>query len=129
MLQARIFNEINNESNDVEYNKPWKEFHSIFRASYPRMPELKSIIGKLPEREKNYTLDLRPVMNPSAYSVCHAASFNRIFKLFRALGLRHIVVLNDYNEVVGIVTRKDLAYYSEGGGHSSDGRHSSAGRH
>ena len=78
------------------------------------MPELSKILAELEDHEKNYTLDLRPVMNPSAYTVCHAASFNRIFRLFRALGLRHIVVLNDYNEVVGIVARKDLVHYCVG---------------
>ncbi|KAG1675713.1 H(+)/Cl(-) exchange transporter 7 [Nymphon striatum] len=30
---------------------------------------------------------------------------------FRALGIRHMVVVNNRNEVIGIVTRKDLARY------------------
>jgi len=34
-----------------------------------------------------------------------------MFNLFRALGLRHMLVLNDNNEVVGMVTRKDLARF------------------
>jgi chloride channel 7 len=40
--------------------------------------------------------------------------FSNLFQLyqqFRALGLRHLVVVNDDNEVVGLVTRKDLARY------------------
>uniref|UniRef100_A0A0K8RHF5 Putative chloride channel protein n=1 Tax=Ixodes ricinus TaxID=34613 RepID=A0A0K8RHF5_IXORI len=56
-------------------------------------------------------MDLRPYMNSSAYTVSHTASLPRIFKLFRALGLRHLVVVNSSNMVVGIVTRKDLARY------------------
>lgn len=34
-----------------------------------------------------------------------------MFNLFRALGLRHLPIVNDINEVIGMVTRKDLARY------------------
>lgn len=34
-----------------------------------------------------------------------------MFRLFRALGLRHLPIVNDTNEVIGMVTRKDLARY------------------
>jgi len=34
-----------------------------------------------------------------------------MFNLFRALGLRHMLVLDDENQVVGLVTRKDLARF------------------
>lgn len=104
MLQARIFQEYSLDS-------PWINLNSLFRNSYPRYPDLKQIINDLTPIELDMTMDLRPVMNPSTYTISHAASLNRIFRLFRALGLRHIVVLNDYNEVIGIVTRKDLAFY------------------
>ncbi|KAG1675714.1 H(+)/Cl(-) exchange transporter 7 [Nymphon striatum] len=45
------------------------------------------------------------------YTDIHAASLPRIFRVFRALGIRHMVVVNNRNEVIGIVTRKDLARY------------------
>ena len=32
-----------------------------------------------------------------------------MFRQFRALGLRHLLVVNDEGEVVGMVSRKDLA--------------------
>lgn len=105
MLQAKIFNEYSLDS-------PWKNLYRLFRDSYPRMPNIHTILSELSEEEKSFTLDLRPVMNPSPYTVSHASSLNRIFRLFRALGLRHIVVLNDYNEVIGMVTRKDLVFFS-----------------
>lgn len=63
------------------------------------------------DEERHFTVDLRPIMNPSPYSVMHSSTLPRIFKLFRGLGLRHVIVVNDNNEVVGIVTRKDLARY------------------
>ena len=40
-----------------------------------------------------------------------SASLPRMFRLFRALGLRHLPIVNDTNEVIGMVTRKDLARY------------------
>nr|CAD7400001.1 unnamed protein product [Timema cristinae] len=63
------------------------------------------------EEERAYTIDMRPFMNQSPYTVQHSASLPRVFRLFRALGLRHLTVVNDSHEVVGIVTRKDLARF------------------
>ncbi|EDO35010.1 predicted protein [Nematostella vectensis] len=63
------------------------------------------------QRERECYIDLRPFMNPAPYTVHEGASLSRVFRLFRALGLRHIVVVEDHNEVTGIVTRKDLARY------------------
>ncbi|XP_013381142.1 H(+)/Cl(-) exchange transporter 7 [Lingula anatina] len=80
-----------------------------FRNQYPRFPDIKQINISVHERE--CTMDLRPFMNPSPYTVSDRASLPRIFKLFRGLGLRHIVVINDTHQVVGMVTRKDLARY------------------
>lgn len=44
-------------------------------------------------------IDLRPFMNPSPYTLPHRASLPRLFRLFRALGLRHLPIVNDVNEV------------------------------
>lgn len=63
------------------------------------------------DEERHFTVDLRPIMNPAPYTCLHNASLPRIFRLFRGLGLRHLVIVNDNNEVVGMVTRKDLARY------------------
>lgn len=81
----------------------------LFRQSYPRYFTLKEVDLTLGDLE--CTIDLRPFYNPSPYSVVSCTSLPRMFNLFRALGLRHLVVVNDSNEVVGIVTRKDLVKY------------------
>ncbi|XP_073982659.1 chloride channel protein 7 [Rhodnius prolixus] len=80
-----------------------------FRDKYPRYPEIKDIY--ITEEEMDCTIDLTPFMNPSPYTVQQVASLPRIFRLFRALGLRHLIIVNEVNEVVGMVTRKDLARY------------------
>ena len=35
-------------------------------------------------------------------------SLYRTYVIFRTLGLRHLVVVDDHNQVVGLITRKDL---------------------
>jgi hypothetical protein len=73
-------------------------------------------------------LDLRPYLDTSPYVVFGQASiqvsvtlpirvfvnqmflfsYQRTYGMFRTLGLRHLCVINKYNQVVGIVTRADL---------------------
>ena len=56
----------------------------------------------------DHLLDLRPYVNFSAPSVSRDSSVHRALIIFQALGLRHLVVTNKTNAVVGILTRKDL---------------------
>ncbi|XP_075686805.1 H(+)/Cl(-) exchange transporter 7 isoform X2 [Rhinoderma darwinii] len=83
-----------------------------FRDAYPRFPPIQSIHVSQDERE--CLMDMTEFMNPTPYTVPQEASLPRVFKLFRALGLRHLVVVDNHNRVVGLVTRKDLARYRIG---------------
>uniref|UniRef100_A0A8C5H7Y3 Chloride channel protein n=1 Tax=Gouania willdenowi TaxID=441366 RepID=A0A8C5H7Y3_GOUWI len=83
-----------------------------FRDAYPRFPPIQSIHVSQDERE--CMMDLTEFMNPTPYTVPQETSLPRVFKLFRALGLRHLVVVDDENRVVGLVSRKDLARYHLG---------------
>ncbi|CAL8271946.1 unnamed protein product [Lota lota] len=83
-----------------------------FRDAYPRFPPIQSIHVSQDERE--CMMDLTEFMNPTPYTVPQETSLPRVYKLFRALGLRHLVVVDDSNRVVGLVTRKDLARYHLG---------------
>ncbi|XP_041087090.1 H(+)/Cl(-) exchange transporter 7-like [Polyodon spathula] len=83
-----------------------------FRDAYPRFPPIQSIHVSQDERE--CMMDLSEFMNPTPYTVPQDTSLPRVFKLFRALGLRHLVVVDEENRVVGLVTRKDLARYHLG---------------
>jgi hypothetical protein len=53
-------------------------------------------------------LDLRPYLNRSAPRVPNTYSVARVYDMFRSLGFRHLVVVDEVNRVVGIVTRKEL---------------------
>ncbi|XP_017797738.1 PREDICTED: H(+)/Cl(-) exchange transporter 7 [Habropoda laboriosa] len=102
LLQNKIFN---------EYSEYWDKSLNIkmFRKEYPRYPTIDQVT--VTEEEKTYTMDLRPFMNPSPYTLQHCATLPRVFRLFRALGLRHLPIVNDTNEVIGIITRKDVARF------------------
>lgn len=65
------------------------------------------------EVEMDCFMDLRPFLNPSPYTVQPTFSLPKLFKLFRGLGLRHLIVTNDHHEPVGMITRKDLAKFRE----------------
>lgn len=103
MLQSRMFNE-----NERSYELMTLD---TFQDPYPRYPTVEKVIEGLTPEMYNYHVDLRAILNPTTYTVICSASFTRIYKLFRSLGLRHLVVTDDRNHVVGMITRKDLARY------------------
>ncbi|KAF4520380.1 hypothetical protein B566_EDAN012885 [Ephemera danica] len=103
LLQNKIFNETRDRWSVQTINI------KLFRDAYPRYPTIQQI--HVSEQEKGFSMDLRPFMNPSPYTVQHCASLPRVFNLFRGLGLRHLPVINSKNEVIGMVTRKDLARF------------------
>ena len=117
LLQNKIFSELYAE---------WegRVDMSLFRMAYPRYPDISRV--NVSTTERDYQMDLRPVMNPTPSTILHSASLPQMFRRFRALGLvsgqpsapslslllqRHMLVTNDNNEVVGVVTRKDLARF------------------
>lgn len=75
-------------------------------------------------------IDLRPLMELSPRSVLHSMPMPRVHETFVALGLRHLYVTDVRNNVVGVITRKDLlpevleanrASFSGGGGGNDGG--------
>jgi chloride channel 7 len=84
---------------------PLVQWDTIERA-YPRYPTIADI--RMQEVDRNCWLDLRPYANTAPYTVNETASIQRTYRLFRTLGLRTLCVVNHNNQVVGIITRKDL---------------------
>ncbi|GAM27511.1 hypothetical protein SAMD00019534_106870, partial [Acytostelium subglobosum LB1] len=58
--------------------------------------------------EEERLIDLRPYMNSSGITIHDTFSYVEAYKLFRTMGLRHLAVIDINNDVIGIVTRKDL---------------------
>lgn len=53
-------------------------------------------------------MTLAPYIDQSSYRIPPTFSLERGFNLFRAMGLSHITVVDKDNQVVGILSRKDL---------------------
>merc|ERR1711962_1365234 len=68
--------------------------------------------GAANRAEEGIRIDLRNFVNKSAMSVHERFSLQRTYTIFRSLGLRHLVVVNDTFKVTGIITRKDLMGFS-----------------
>jgi len=66
LLKNKIFN---------EYAEIWEKYLDIemFRNEYPRYPTIEEI--DITDEEKTYTIDLRPFMNPSPYTLQHVSNF------------------------------------------------------
>ncbi|GAM27628.1 hypothetical protein SAMD00019534_108040 [Acytostelium subglobosum LB1] len=58
--------------------------------------------------ELDMNIDLRPYMNLSSLVANETFSFQEAYQIFRTIGLRHLPVVNKRNQVVGMMTRKDL---------------------
>ncbi|KYR02929.1 chloride channel protein [Tieghemostelium lacteum] len=58
--------------------------------------------------EMENLIDFRPYMNSSGITIHNTFSFGEAYKLYRTCGIRHLPVIDINNEVVGIITRKDL---------------------
>eukprot|EP01111_Echinosteliopsis_oligospora_P011081 TRINITY_DN3564_c0_g1_i1.p1 TRINITY_DN3564_c0_g1~~TRINITY_DN3564_c0_g1_i1.p1 ORF type:complete len:799 (-),score=188.89 TRINITY_DN3564_c0_g1_i1:47-2443(-) len=58
--------------------------------------------------ELDYFIDLRIYMNFSVVTCNKHFSYTEAYNLFRSLGLRHLVVVDDKHYPVGILTRKDF---------------------
>jgi len=84
---------------------PLVQWDTIERA-YPRYPSIDDF--EIGEADRNCWLDLRPYANTAPYTINETASIQRTYRLFRTLGLRFLCVVNHNNQVVGIITRKDL---------------------
>lgn len=105
LLKHKVFFEIDKQP--AQHQLTMKDF----RDAYPRFQPVRTI--RVSPLEKECFLDLQPFMNAMPYTVHEESSLSRVFHLFRALGLRHLVVVDHHNQVVGIVTRKDLARYRQ----------------
>lgn len=59
------------------------------------------------EEERLY-VDLRPVLNSSPVAVQRSTHLEHVYRLFRTMGLRHLIVIESHPKVLGIITRKVL---------------------
>jgi len=92
-------------------NNEQKLSPSEFNEMYPRYHKLKTIVGEILEDELKYDLNLEPYMNLAPFTLREDANMPRIYSLFRCVGLRHLIIVDSHSNVVGIVTRLELAKF------------------
>ena len=85
-------------------------FHETLESTYPRYPAISDV--NVSNADKDTWLDLRPYVDSSYFSISHKASVNRAYRMFRTMGLRHLVVINDDHRPVGMLTRHDITHKS-----------------
>eukprot|EP00300_Choanocystis_sp_HF-7_P011445 c17462_g1_i1.p1 GENE.c17462_g1_i1~~c17462_g1_i1.p1 ORF type:complete len:353 (-),score=76.81 c17462_g1_i1:83-1141(-) len=78
------------------------------QESFIEEDRLGTLHSSATEQERSQMLDLEPVMNVGPHMVTLDCPLSRTYVLFCAMGLRHLVVVNNEHHVVGIITRKDL---------------------
>ena len=78
----------------------------------PSIESTPFVLPKYSNREERgldgFQIDVGPYMNPNRESVSMDVPLTAVFRRYRALGLRHLIVVDNQNRVVGIITRKQL---------------------
>jgi len=69
---------------------------------------LSQVVDLLTSDDRAAVIDLRPFMNRSPFTVQRETLAMHTYRLFRTMGLRHLPVVDAWNRVVGIITRKNL---------------------
>ena len=83
--------------------------HTEIRNAYPRFFPI--IDADIVESDLVHSIDLRPYLNQSVNILTEGSTLSSIFRLFRALGLRHVAVVDSEMRPIGMVTRKDISRF------------------
>ncbi|KAG5443681.1 H(+)/Cl(-) exchange transporter 7 [Clonorchis sinensis] len=85
--------------------------YADYDSEYPSYAKLHDVLRDLTEEDLEAHVNLRPYMCEAPYSVPETMTMNRVYHLFRLLGLRHLPVVDSENQVRGMITRKDLCRF------------------
>jgi len=99
LSQKEIF--LNNPTDRPRKVLSWYEYKTLLNTKVLAKQRLE------PEDLECY-LDFGPYLNTGVYSISVDFFLKDAYELFRALGLTHLMVINKTNELVGVITRKDL---------------------
>ena len=81
-------------------------YNILEHSHYPNYPDINWM--KVASSNRSAFINLAPYIDTAAFSIHQSATFQRTYRMFRTLGLRQLIVVNEHNEVLGIVTRVDL---------------------
>uniref|UniRef100_A0A915P1V5 Chloride channel protein n=1 Tax=Meloidogyne floridensis TaxID=298350 RepID=A0A915P1V5_9BILA len=110
LLKRKHFTHDYEGRNPVSNSKPVTL--SDFSEFYPRIESRISELG-LTSADERCWIDLKSFMHPSPHRVPLSASLDSIHQIFRGLGLRFLIAVDNENRLRGIITRKDIARFKE----------------
>jgi len=93
------------DPNSTEQISPLVNYETLecVYPDYPRVEEL-----ELSESDRMCWLDLRPYIDIAPLTINENASVSRAYRMFRTLGLRHLIITSHENNISGIATRADF---------------------
>jgi len=94
----------------VTPNIPYEELSADYLTNMSVAEERLRTYARVPESSSLY-INLDPFINISTPKVDKDFSLLRSYRIFRTLGLRHLVVIDMRNRVVGMITRQDLMQF------------------
>ncbi|XP_046549442.1 chloride channel protein B-like [Haliotis rubra] len=99
-----------NEGSDIT----WVDYEKLLLERLPKSEDVLKTFNRYHDDPKyrDMFLNLNPYINQSALSVQEKFSLHRTYIVLRTLGMRHLVVTDAMNRVVGFITRKDLMGFS-----------------
>ena len=92
--------------------------HAKHRSNHDEL--INDALRELTSDDLDMYMNIAEVMNKAPYHVLEETPAFKVHRLFRTMGLRHLVVTSELNAVVGIITRADLIRHS----HTSTDGHS-----
>ncbi|NXX82829.1 CLCC protein, partial [Urocolius indicus] len=98
------------ETNDESLSSHPLTYEKITVEKLPNLSRLTMLLNHYttdPQYQQLF-INLEPYINKSAMSVQAHFSLQRTYIIFRTLGLRHLTVVDPQNQVVGVITRKEL---------------------
>ena len=112
LFHSNINDAINESNNISNYSNNWDpkisfEMLNNYNVNTNNNINNDDLLYDMLSHNNDY-LCLTPYINTSAFVIQEQFSISRTFILFRTMGLRHLTVVNEYNEVTGIITRYDL---------------------
>jgi len=87
--------------------------HSELRRMYPDGPSLGDVEASLTEEDKSCYLDLAPYVQIAPYTFDAHGSAERTYELYRTLGLRSLIIVDNNAQPIGEVTRRDLYSFQQ----------------
>ena len=92
--------------NTVQLTQSMIISHDALERSYPKYPQIEEI--ELNESDMAAWVDVRNYMDTAPYAFNESSSISRCYRLFRTMGLRHLIITDNQHHVTGIVTRHDI---------------------